>query len=100
MAQASYNPEAAVGLWERMEKAAEGRTPPEWLSTHPSPSTRITDLRAWMPQALTYFKPPGQSVAMLPSIPGASHNSPTPGYTALHRPACRELFRHVLRQHP
>jgi predicted Zn-dependent protease len=72
MAQAGYNPEAAIGLWERMEKASEGRTPPEWLSTHPSPATRITDLRAWMPQALTYFKPPGQPVAMLPSIPGAS----------------------------
>jgi predicted Zn-dependent protease len=72
MAQAGYNPEAAIGLWERMEKASEGKTPPEWLSTHPSPSTRITDLRAWMPQALTYFKPPGQPVAMLPSIPGAS----------------------------
>ena len=52
------------------ESAERGRTPPEWLSTHPSPATRITDLRAGWPEAHTYFKPPGQPVAMLPSIPG------------------------------
>src|SRR4030095_2636736 len=56
MAKAGYNPEAAIGLWERMQKASEGKSPPEWLSTHPSPSTRIADLQGWMPQALGYFK--------------------------------------------
>lgn len=35
MAKACYNPEAAVGVWDRMEKAEKSKIP-EWLSTHPS----------------------------------------------------------------
>ncbi|KAJ3033328.1 hypothetical protein HK097_004891 [Rhizophlyctis rosea] len=35
MAQACYDPEAAVGVWKRM-KEAERQAPPEYLSTHPS----------------------------------------------------------------
>jgi predicted Zn-dependent protease len=37
MAEACYDPKAAIGLWERMEKL-DKETPPEWLSTHPSVS--------------------------------------------------------------
>jgi predicted Zn-dependent protease len=37
MAQSCYDPEEAVGLWERMEQAQKD-APPEWLSTHPSVS--------------------------------------------------------------
>lgn len=71
MAKAGYDPQAAIGLWERMAKAAQGKSPPEWLSTHPAPETRIADLEKWMPEARKYFQPPGQPVAMLPPIPGA-----------------------------
>lgn len=35
MAAACYDPKAAIGFWERMEKL-DKETPPEWLSTHPS----------------------------------------------------------------
>ncbi|MFK5956567.1 MAG: M48 family metallopeptidase [Planctomycetota bacterium] len=49
-ANAGYNPEAAIGLWERMGAASSG-APPEFLSTHPSPGTRIERLRALMPEA-------------------------------------------------
>lgn len=49
-ANAGYNPEAAIGLWQRMGANSEG-APPEFLSTHPSPDTRIDRLRALMPQA-------------------------------------------------
>lgn len=37
MAEACYDPKAAIGLWQRMEKL-DKETPPEWLSTHPSVS--------------------------------------------------------------
>jgi len=38
MAKACYDPRAAVGVWERMEKAMRQEEVPEWLSTHPSVS--------------------------------------------------------------
>jgi len=31
---------------------------PEYLSTHPNPETRITQLQGWMPQALQYYQNP------------------------------------------
>ncbi len=49
MARAGYNPEAAPAFWTRFGKAG-GKTP-EFLSTHPSDSTRVAQLRQWMPEA-------------------------------------------------
>jgi len=56
-AMAGYNPEEAIPLWERMEKAGSGQKPPEFLSTHPSEGARIDHLKKIMPQALKYYKP-------------------------------------------
>ena len=53
MAKAGFNPEQAVTLWENMDAAAGGKRPAEFMSTHPSPQTRITQLREHMPKALT-----------------------------------------------
>ena len=53
-ANAGYDPQAAVGLWQRMG-ALGGERPPEWLSTHPSEQTRIDRLDAAMPKALEYY---------------------------------------------
>ncbi len=68
MAKAGYDPEAALHLWERMEKAG-GKAPPEFLSTHPSYGTRQAQIRRWLPEARQYYKPvPGMKVAGLPSL--------------------------------
>ena len=44
MAEAGFNPEQAVNLWQNMIAASGGRQP-EWLSTHPDPQSRIQELR-------------------------------------------------------
>jgi predicted Zn-dependent protease len=56
-AMAGYNPEAAVGFWQRMASAGSGQAPPELLSTHPSDETRIKNLKKFMPEAMKYYKP-------------------------------------------
>lgn len=56
-AMAGYNPQEAVNLWERMEKASNGQKPPEFMSTHPSEGRRIEQLQQHMPEALKYYKP-------------------------------------------
>lgn len=58
-AMAGYNPQEAIGLWQRMEKASAGQTPPEFLSTHPSEGNRIEQLQKFMPEALAMYKPVG-----------------------------------------
>lgn len=57
MAMAGYNPQEAVAFWERMATVASGSNPPEILSTHPSHSRRIADIKAMIPEAMTYYKP-------------------------------------------
>ncbi|MGB0176574.1 MAG: M48 family metallopeptidase [Owenweeksia sp.] len=57
MAMAGYNPTEAPKFWQRMDARAGGSQPPEFLSTHPSHSTRISNLNKWMPEALKYYKP-------------------------------------------
>ncbi|CAM4154133.1 Peptidase M48 [Bordetella tumbae] len=44
-ARAGYDPRAAVTLWQKMGTASSG-APPEFLSTHPSAETRISELQA------------------------------------------------------
>lgn len=56
-AMAGYNPQEAIGLWERMEKLSAGQKPPEFLSTHPAEGRRIDQLNKVMPEALQYYKP-------------------------------------------
>lgn len=50
MAIAGYDVSAAAPFWERMQ-AKSGGSPPEFLSTHPSPDTRSENLRKWAPEA-------------------------------------------------
>jgi predicted Zn-dependent protease len=56
-AMAGYNPQEAIPLWERMERASQGQSPPEFLSTHPTEARRINQLQKQMPEAMKYYKP-------------------------------------------
>jgi len=55
-ARAGYDPQAAVTLWQKMEKAG-GSGPPQFLSTHPAPGNRQKTLSELVPQ-MRKLQPP------------------------------------------
>jgi predicted Zn-dependent protease len=55
-ARAGYNPQAAVGLWEKMAKLNSSGQPPKWLSTHPSNEDRIKDLRIYAEKVMPLYQ--------------------------------------------
>jgi predicted Zn-dependent protease len=55
MAKAGYDPRGAIALWQRMN-AKGGSRPPEFLSTHPAPESRIRDIESQIPEAMKYYK--------------------------------------------
>jgi predicted Zn-dependent protease len=55
MAEAGYDPRAAVQLWQNMARQG-GERPPAFLSTHPAPDERIEELQDLMPQALETYR--------------------------------------------
>jgi predicted Zn-dependent protease len=54
-ARAGYNPQAAVSLWQKMEKLG-GSQPPQFLSTHPSHETRIADLQNYSAKVMPLYQ--------------------------------------------
>lgn len=56
MIMAGYNPEEAINVWVRMSQRTNGNAQPEFLSTHPSNETRISNLKAYLPTAITLAK--------------------------------------------
>jgi len=54
-AKAGYDPRAAIGFWQRMEAMSQGAAP-EFLSTHPSGSTRARKLQELMPKAMEAYR--------------------------------------------
>lgn len=55
MARAGYDPTGAVRIWQKMSQGAGGG-PPQFLSTHPSHSTRIKDLEANIPKVMPLYQ--------------------------------------------
>ena len=88
MAQAGYNPRAAVPFWERMSGCPREmigklcfrsqQAVPEFLSTHPSDLTRINQIEAWLPEALQYYRGPGGGAAPPPPAPFRPTIGPMP----------------------
>ena len=59
-ARAGFDPRSGVTLWEKMS-ANNQNAPPEWMSTHPSGSSRIQEMQANMDKVLPLYqraKPP------------------------------------------
>jgi predicted Zn-dependent protease len=56
MARAGYDPREAIPFWQRMSQQEGKSSPPEFLSTHPAPGTRIADIKKYIPEALPYFE--------------------------------------------
>ena len=54
-ARAGYDPRAAIGLWQKMAQLG-GSKPPEFLSTHPSASTRIADLQVYAAKVMPLYQ--------------------------------------------
>jgi metalloendopeptidase OMA1, mitochondrial len=60
MAKAGYDPHASRDLWKRMAERSSGQSDSPlsaFLSTHPLPATRITQIEGWIPEAMKYYKP-------------------------------------------
>jgi predicted Zn-dependent protease len=55
MAKAGFDPKEAIALWKNMEAAGGGK-PPEFLSTHPSDETRISNLESHMAEAVATYQ--------------------------------------------
>jgi predicted Zn-dependent protease len=54
MARAGYDPAQSVEFWKRMSQLSEGGTP-QFLSTHPSHETRVSNLEKWIPDAMKEY---------------------------------------------
>lgn len=59
MAKAGYEPEAAVGFWQRMAAGEKGGGTglERFLRTHPTSEDRIENLRKLIPEARKHFRP-------------------------------------------
>ena len=54
-ARAGFDPRAGITLWQKMS-AVNKNAPPQWLSTHPSGSTRIADMQANLSKVLPLYE--------------------------------------------
>jgi predicted Zn-dependent protease len=78
-AMAGYDPQVAVGFWQRMA-AQSSNTTAEFLSSHTSDATRIRQIQGWMPEALKYYKAAtGTSGKTSFTVPGTSSKTSKSG---------------------
>ena len=60
MAKAGYDPREAIAFWQRFSefnRTQGASNVPAFLRTHPLDEKRIEQLKAWLPEALSYYKP-------------------------------------------
>ncbi|WP_409338031.1 M48 family metallopeptidase [Curvibacter microcysteis] len=54
-ARAGFDPRAGITLWQKMGAASKG-APPQFLSTHPSGTTRIADIERKLPKVMPLYE--------------------------------------------
>jgi len=54
-ARAGYDPRAAVSVWKKMMANGNGH-PPEFLSTHPNPASRMQDIENHLPRVMPLYE--------------------------------------------
>tara|TARA_B100000035_G_scaffold216493_1_gene185610 strand:+ start:781 stop:1605 length:825 start_codon:yes stop_codon:yes gene_type:complete len=52
-----YDIRETVKIWERMKKYNKGKTPPEFMSTHPSTENRIKNINNWTDKIILEYPP-------------------------------------------
>jgi len=55
-ARAGYDPRTGVTLWQKMIRANDGASPPEFLSTHPAGTRRIQEIEALLPIVMPLYQ--------------------------------------------
>jgi predicted Zn-dependent protease len=54
-ARAGYDPRAGVTVWQKMINASQGGRPPEFLSSHPTDSSRIQAIQSLLPTVMPLY---------------------------------------------
>lgn len=54
-ARGGYDPRAAISVWHKMQ-GTDSKQPPQFLSTHPSHQTRISDLEAYSAKVMFLYE--------------------------------------------
>ena len=54
-ARAGFDPRASITLWQKMQQASGGG-PPQFMSTHPSHETRISDLQVYAARVMPLYE--------------------------------------------
>ena len=52
-----YDIRETTKVWERMKKANKGKTPSEFMSTHPSHDNRIANINGWINEIILKYPP-------------------------------------------
>ena len=52
---AGYNLYDSVEVWKRMQLLNQGKSPPEFMSSHPSPENRIKNLQNWIKEVKSNY---------------------------------------------
>ena len=56
-----YDIRETINVWERMKEANKGKTPPEFMSTHPSPENRKKKIENWINEITLNYPPINKS---------------------------------------